>query len=132
MNKRIMLIVLTTVLVGSWGALAMAIAPEQMDEQRVFWGDSKKFETPAEVDYKQVVISTPEYGELKKKKVEKGSAKYWILLNNASERAIRTIGEVAVSTKYDLVVDKGFLGALNPPLEGADITGQVLDKLAKK
>jgi Skp family chaperone for outer membrane proteins len=64
--------------------------------------------------------------------VEKGSAKYWILLNNASERAIRTIGEVAVSTKYDLVVDKGFLGALTPPLEGADITGQVLDKLARK
>ena len=69
---------------------------------------------------------------MKKKKVEKGSAKYWILLNNASERALRAIGEVAVSTEYDLVVDKGFLGALEPPLEGGDITTQVLDKLAKK
>jgi hypothetical protein len=57
MNKRIIGIVLLTVLVGSWGALAMAIAPEQMDEQRVFWGDAAKFETPAEVDYKAVVVA---------------------------------------------------------------------------
>lgn len=132
MNKRVLTMTMMVLLVGSWGALAMAIAPDQLDEQRVFWGDAKGFETPAEVDYRKIVQATPEYEELKKKKVESGSAKYWILLNNASERALRIIGEVAVATEYDLVVDKGFLGALDPPLEGTDITVEVLDKLAKQ
>ena len=132
MNKRVIITWVVVLLVGPWNALALAIAPDKVDEQRVFWGDPKGFETPAEVDYKAVVLATPEYSEMKKKKVEKGSAKFWILLNNASERALRAIGEVAVSTEYDLVVDKGFLGALEPPLEGGDITTQVLDKLAKK
>lgn len=132
MNKHVMLTSLMVLLVGSWGALAMAIAPEQMDEQRIFWGDPKGFATPAEVDYRKVVQATPEYDEMKKKKVETGSAKYWILLNNASERALRIISEVAVSTEYDLVVDKGFLGELDPPLEGKDITTEVLEKLAKQ
>jgi len=132
MNKRVIIIVVTALLIGPWSALALAIAPEHVDQQRVFWGDPKGFDTPAEVDYRAVVQATPEYSELRKKKVEKGSAKYWILLNNASERALRVIGEVAVSTEYDLVVDKGFLGELTPPLEGKDITSQVLDILAKQ
>jgi len=110
-------------------SFGLSIPPDQVNEQRVFWGDTDNFENPAEVDYRAAVKATPEYQEMKEEKVEKGTAKYWILLNSASERALRVIAEVAEASEYDLVVDTGFLGGLDPPLEGGNITEGVLDSI---
>ncbi|MBI1319241.1 MAG: hypothetical protein GC168_09890 [Candidatus Hydrogenedens sp.] len=115
----------------SQSSLALSIPPSQVDEQRVYWGNTDNFDKPAEVDYKAVVVATPEYQEMKKKKVEKGTAKYWILLNSASERALRVIAAVAKESEFDLVVDRGFMAALEPPIEANDITEGVLKSIEK-
>jgi len=125
------LIACVAIALVSQSSLALSIPPNQVDEQRVYWGNTDNFDKPAEVDYKAVVVATPEYQEMKKKKVEKGTAKYWILLNSASERALRVIASVAEDSEFDLVVDRGFLAALEPPIEGNDITEGVLKNIGK-
>jgi len=129
MNKMVAAVALIAILGVTPVSFGLSIPPDQVNEQRVFWGDTDNFENPAEVDYRAAVKATPEYKEMKEEKVEKGTAKYWILLNSASERALRVIAEIAENSEYDLVVDTGFLGGLSPPLEGGNITEGVLDSI---
>jgi hypothetical protein len=108
---------------------ALAIPPEALDEQQIYYGDAASFEKPAEVDYRAVVKATPEYAEIRENKIERGTAKYWILLSNASDHAIKAISQVAQDTDYDLVANQGYLGSLEPAIAAEDVTEQVLEVL---
>jgi len=105
---------------------------EKPDAQQVYFGSAKSFFKPASVDFKEAVKATPEYQATKKKKIKSGSAKYWQLISQASERALRVIAKVGEETEYDLIVRSGYLEGMNPPIETTDITEIVLKKLSKK
>jgi Skp family chaperone for outer membrane proteins len=108
------------------------IPPEKVDNRKVYYGVTSGFQKAAEVDYQSVLKATPEYTQLQKKKVETGSAKYWILISQASDHAVRTISEVGQEQKYDLVVARGYLQSFEPPIPAEDITALVLRRLQNK
>ncbi|MBI2422392.1 MAG: hypothetical protein HYV27_06145 [Candidatus Hydrogenedentes bacterium] len=110
-------------------AATYSVPEDKQDEQKILFGSASTFEKPAEVDYKEVIMATPEYQSIKKKKVPTGSAKYWILMSQASDHALRTIAGIGDDTDYDLIAVKGFLGELDEPIEATDITEDVLAKL---
>ena len=106
-----------------------AIPAEQIDEQQIYFGSAKSFEKAATVDYTAVVKATPEYAEIKKKKIDSSTARYWILMSNASEHAVQMISQVGEETDHDLIVAIGYLGKITPPLAAEDVTDRVLEKL---
>jgi Skp family chaperone for outer membrane proteins len=112
-------------------ALAYSIPEDQIDPQKIYWGSPANFDKPGEVDLDQLIKATPEYEEIKKNKLERGSGKYWILLNEASERAQKAILAVAEVTDYDLVTAVGYLKGLKPSIAADDITDLVLKELEK-
>jgi hypothetical protein len=121
---------LTALAVGTMAmAEAYTIPPEKVDGQKIYWGTAANFEKPGEVSYEAVVKATPEYAEIKKKKVERGTAKYWILMSQASEHAVQLIAEVGEESNYDLISAQGYLAELDPPVPAEDITKLVLAKL---
>ena len=109
-----------------------SIPADKIDVQKVYFGNAGSFTKPGNVDYEAIIKATPEYDEVKKKKVEVGTGKYWILLSQASDRAVRAISEVGQETGYDLIAAQGYLGSLKPPIPADDITSLVLAKLTGK
>ncbi|MCX5770702.1 MAG: hypothetical protein NTZ09_10580 [Candidatus Hydrogenedentes bacterium] len=109
-----------------------SIPVDKIDLQKLYYGNAGGFTKPGNVDYEAIIKATPEYDEVKKKKVEVGTGKYWILLSQASDRAVRAISEVGQETGYDLVAAQGYLGSLEPPIPADDITQLVLAKLTGK
>lgn len=107
----------------------LSIAPDQQDVQKIFYGAPDAFEKPASVNYQDIVKATPEYSSIKKKKIVSGSAKYWILISKASERAQKLIKEVGEETSYDLIVADGYLESIEPAIPSEDVTDLVLEKL---
>lgn len=108
------------------GAEIYAIPAGQVDSQKVYWGATTGFEKAGEVIYDEVIKATPEYKQLKREKIERGTGKYWILMSQASERAARAIAEVGQNTDYDLIVTSGYLGKLSPAIPVEDITALVI------
>lgn len=115
-------------------AATYTIAPEQIDDQQIYYGNAQSFEKPAAVDYTAIVKATPEYEEIKKKKIDSGSARYWILMSDASSHAVKAISEVGEESNHDLIVSIGYLGKITPQIPAEDVTEKVLEKLepAKK
>jgi hypothetical protein len=109
-----------------------SIPADKIDAQKLYFGNAASFTKPGNVDYEAIIKATPEYDEVKKKKVEVGTGKYWILLSQASDRAVRAISEVGQETGYDLIAAQGYLGSLVPPIPADDITPLVLAKLTGK
>lgn len=127
--------VLLSVICATGMALAAWAAPYSIakpDEQKIFFGSAASFQKPAEVDYAKVVKSTPEYESIKKNKIQEGTAKYWILVTEASEKALKFIKKVGSQTDYDLIAMKGYLGSLPEPIPAEDITETVLKEMKKK
>lgn len=119
------------------GAVAMSaqaatytIAPDKVEAQKIYFGSPKGFDKPGKVDYEKVIKATPEYLEVRKKKIQVGTGKYWILLSQASDRAVRAIAEVGQETDYDLIAASGYLASLEPAISAEDVTELVLDKLS--
>ena len=119
-------------------ARAHTIPQDQLDRTKIFWGNGKSFESPGEVDYDEIIKATPEYQEIKKDKIQRGTGKFWLLMSKASTRALRAIAQVGEDTEYDLIAAKGYLGGLKPPIPAKDITELVVaeitgeDKKAKE
>ena len=110
-------------------AYSYAIPDDQLEVQRIFFGDTENFEKAATVRIEDVVKSTPEYDEIKKNKIERGTGKYWILIEQATDRAVQAINEVASESDYDLFAADGYLDNLEPPIPSVDVTNLVLSKV---
>ncbi len=106
-----------------------SIPAEKVDVQKVYFGQANGFEKAGKVDYDSVVKATPEYAEVKRKRIEPGTGKYWILLSQASERAVRAISEVGHETGYDFIAAQAYLGNLEPSIPSEDITPLVVDRV---
>ncbi len=112
-------------------AESYSIPADKVNEQKVFWGNPAKFEKPASVDYKVVVMATDEYKSIKQNKIEAGSAKYWILISQASEKAVKAVAAVGKESQYDLIVAKGYLESVGLTVQPTDVTNAVLERLQK-
>lgn len=111
-------------------AATYTIPVEQVDSQKVYWGAPSGFDKAGEVRYDEIVKATPEYRELKS--VERGTGKYWILLSQASDRAVRAISQVGQSSDFDLITAKDYLAKLSPAIPAEDITNKVINKMNVK
>lgn len=107
-------------------ASTYSIPANKVETQKIYWGSASGFDKAAEIDFEEIVKATPEYQEIKKKNVEQGTGKYWILFSKASDRAVRAVSEVGEETTYDLVAAAGYLGSLEPAIPADDITKQVI------
>ncbi len=116
---------------GSVVAETYSIPPDKVDVKKVYWGSAASFEKPACVDYERVVRATPEYESIRKNKIETGTARYWILMSQASDHAIRLINELGKETDYDFIAASAFMASLDPPIEADDVTELVIKKLEK-
>lgn len=126
-NARVALVVMMTATAAF--AQLCSIPTDQVDSKKVFWGSTAGFEKPAEVDYDAVLKVTPEYKQMKKDRVERGTGKYWILLNQATDRSTRAITEVGQNTEYDLITQHGYLASLTPAIPADDVTPLVVAKV---
>lgn len=108
-----------------------SIPSDALDASKVYWGQADAFDKPAEVKYEKIVQATPEYKELKKDKIKRGTGRYWILLSKASDRAVGLIAKVGQETDYDLIAAEGYLASVNPDIKPTDVTKKVLKALAK-
>mgnify|MGYP002624136600 CR=1 FL=1 len=117
------------VLLVSAQVWAFSIPDGELDRRHIYTGNPAEFSSPAEVDYNAVVHETSEYAKIVDEKLEKGSGKYWILLSQASDRALNAISKAASSGDYDLIAEKGYLGSLEAPVSCPDITDAVIEQL---
>lgn len=108
---------------------AFSIPDPELDARHIYMGNPADFSSPAEVDYSAVVHETAEYGEIISEKLERGSGKYWILLSQASDKALNAISKAAATGHYDLIAEKGYLGTLATPVSCPDITETVIEQL---
>lgn len=133
MRRSSSIIILVAIaMISAAFAETYSIPPEKVDGQKIFWGSAARFDKPAKVDYEKIVKATPEYGEIKKQKIESGSAKYWIQLSKASDHAVKVISRVGQNTDYDFICAIGYLGSLEPPIQAEDITPLVLKRFEEE
>lgn len=113
-------------------AMAVAVAEvysipaDKVDQQKVYWGVADKFQKPGEVNYEAIIKETPEFREVKAKRIERGSGKYWILMSQASDRTVRAIVDVSKKNGYDLIAAQGYLGSLETAIPAEDVTPLVV------
>ena len=98
------------------------IPPDEIQPDQIYYGNAASFASPAEVDMVAIVRATPEFDEIKKKKIPKGTAKYWILRSDGTDRALRAIQQLAEETENDLFANEGYLGSLSSPIECVNLT----------
>jgi len=111
-------------------SFAASIAKDDIEPQKIFWGDPQMFSKPAEIDFVALVESTPEYRTLVNESLESSDARYWILMTQAQERVTRSIIRVARKRRFDLVCEKDYLEPLG--IEAEDITSLVEKDLTGK
>lgn len=117
------------ILVPVLPSTAASIPADQIDQSQIYYGSASSFESPAEVDMERVIMATSEYQEIERKKIARGTGKYWILRGQASNRALKALSDLTEEIEYDLVAESGYLAGLDPPIGCADITDLVIAKL---
>lgn len=107
-------------------ATGLSIAGDKIDKTKIYYGRADHFEKAAEVRYDEVIKETPEYAEVKKDKIERGTGRYWVLISQASDRANRAISTVGEKTEYDLIALAGYLKSVDPEIPADDITASIV------
>lgn len=110
--------ILVVALVGA--AMAGAIG-------KVYFGNPRNYQRPAELEAAKVFQVIPEYEEWQK--LEPSDPRYWTLLDKANTRFIRALVTVARKYGYDLIGEKGFLRGQESEQKVTDITLLVLDEI---
>jgi hypothetical protein len=118
-------------LVSTIAYAEFAIPENDIERDQIFFGNPAGFSKPAEIDIEALTLATPEMQEIKRKKIKKGTGKFWILRSNATDRAHRAIKRLAEELDYDLIANEGYLGGLPTPIECDNITKKAI-KLVKE
>jgi len=84
-------------------------AAQTVDVNAYYFGDPENYTQPAAVDMLMIRDATPEYREIKRRKIDTDRAEYWILINKAYERIERALQRVAQYKGYDLIGEIGFV-----------------------
>jgi hypothetical protein len=126
-KTRIALTLTTALIVSLWAYADLVIAPDEIESSQIFYGNASNFSNPAEIDVEALIKATPEYKEIKRKKIDQGTGKYWILRSNATDRAHRAILQLAEDLEYDFIANEGYLGSLSTPIECDNLTEQAIE-----
>jgi uncharacterized lipoprotein len=131
MDKRITFgtVFFMLVCVGVAFAATYSIPQETVDSSKIYYGEAKGFEKPAEIDYKKIYEETPEYKEIKSKKVSRDTGRYWILNDKANNRVLRAVKAVGDETEYDLIAESGYLGSLETAIPATDVSKNVIKQM---
>ena len=93
------------------------------DAQKIFFGtispEKKTYQVFGFIDYAAIIRETPEYAEALK--AEPGTAKHWIKLSEASDKAVRAISKYATENGLEFVADQGYIGSLEIKLNGSPV-----------
>lgn len=92
----------------------------------VYFGDSREWAKPAEVDPDQVYAKIDEYKEILDKGLKAGDPKYELLMCKASKRFSCAVRKAAKDGSYDLVAKNGSVKGVDSV---PDITADVIAKL---
>ena len=79
----------------------------QVARKDVLSGNPHQTAAPAEIDLARCIGATPEGQTIESERVERGSARYSILMTKAHERVVRAVAHVAAQKSRDCVVKKG-------------------------
>lgn len=97
-------------------------------EARVLYGNAERCSQPAQIDYQKIKKLTPEWKLIKADGIDKGSARYELLIEDMHKRLQRICAEVAKALGKDCILRKGDVESENG-LVVSDITDDVVAKL---
>jgi hypothetical protein len=109
-----------------------SIPKDKIDAAAIYWGDPSEFTNPACVNYTALIESTPEYKEMKKKKLSSSDPASWILMSDAADRVSSAIVRFAKQASYDLICSKEYWQGLKIGVAAPDITSKVKENIEKK
>lgn len=94
----------------------------------VLWGNAHRSKAPAEIDLQAAIEATPEGLQIEEEGIEKGSARYDILMAKAHARVRQVVRATAIAEGRDCVVKSG--SYRNPEgLDVVDLTAKVIEAL---
>ena len=94
----------------------------------VLYGTTAKCSQPATIDLARVKKATPEWKTIRADGVQKGSARYDLLIEDMNKRIKKICEDIAKAAGKDCVIAKGGIENENG-LAVADLTDQVVTKL---
>lgn len=104
-------------------AVPLAFAEKgDVDVDLIYYGSVAGAEKIACLSYEKVYAATPEYKEIKKRKLTQNDAEYWALMEKVMERFDAAVRKVAADNGYDLIGEVGFIEGMSPK----NITSQVI------
>jgi hypothetical protein len=124
--------VLVVVLVAGAVAAPGSDRPRTTPVGKVYFGNPRNFQCPAELEAAKIFRVIPEYQQLVRDKVEPSDPRYWSLMDKATNRFIRALVTVAKKYGYDLIGEKDFLRGHRLESKVEDITLVVLDEIQGK
>lgn len=96
----------------------------------VYFGDKNRFSKPCVLDRDKVFAKIPAFQKIKREGLDKSSARYYFLLEEANRVFRAKVKEVAKEKKYDLVVEKDEIKA-SKNVKIPDITRAVIKAIEK-
>jgi len=108
-----------------------SIPKDKIDPAAIYWGDPSEFRNAAYVDYTALIKATPEFKEMKKKKLSSSDPASWILMSDAADRVTSAIVRVARDSEYDLICAGEYWKDLELDVPASDITMQVKEQIEK-
>lgn len=100
----------------------------KVKKRDVLWGNAHRSTAPAEVDLAQAIAATREGRRIEDEGIERGSARYDILMAKANARVRTVVRRIAIANSRDCVVKSA--SYRNPDgLPVSDLTSKVVDAL---
>ncbi len=124
--------VIVSLVLLSTGVFAKGEKYEVLDSQKVYYGDCASFAKPATVNADEVFPHIHEYKLIGERKLDENDPEYWVLLMKANKVFKDALKAVAVSSKHDLVAERGAIKALAPDTTIPDITHLVVAEVERK
>ena len=97
----------------------------------IYSGNKDSYKKPCVLDRKKVFAQIPAIKTIKREKLEKNSARYTFLLQQANKVFRKTVSSVASDKGYDLAVERGGIKATKKGVRIPDITKAVIKALPK-
>ena len=112
-------------------AFSLAVSAQGVilrEDSMVLYGSAANCTQPASVDFQKLKKATPEWKTIRSEGVQKGTARYDLLVDDMNRRIKRLCEEVAKATGKDCILCKGDVEN-DRGLEVVDLTSQLLRKI---
>ncbi len=119
-----MYILITCVILGS----TYEIPEDLRDPSKIYFGSMNTFSNPVEILHEKIIKETDEYKEIERKKIERGTGQYWILISKASQVVKNIIEKYGKENDdIDFVTEKYYLESCGLNIEIRDVTDDIIE-----